>query len=220
VKLNLIIVLIISSFCSFSQEMLSFEEKPFPKFNLIDNNVLTFCTQQDQYKKLNKEEKEFYYWVNYSRNNPRKFFDSVILPIVQIYPQLKNEYLTSLKADLSNSSSLPLLSLNSTLTKMAKDHSEDITSHNVFASHNSTNGDGFPERFRKNGLRKCGGENISYGANNPVFLLTLLYIDVNIPSLGHRKALLNPNFVETGIGDSFYKDGSLFFVEDFACGQN
>ena len=142
------------------------------------------------------------------------------MPVTIIYPQLKGEYLISLKADLSNLTTLSFLSLNPILVKMAKDHSEDITSHNVIASHNSTNGDSFSERFKKNSLRKCGGENISYGASNMIFILALLYLDVNTPSLGHRKALLNPNFVETGIGDSFYRDGSVFLVEDFACSQN
>jgi len=40
-----------------------------------------------------------------------------------------------------------------------------------------------------------------------------------MPELGHRKALLNPDLTETGIGNSFYKDGSVFFVEDFACSK-
>ena len=109
--------------------------------------------------------------------------------------------MTSLQADIARFDSLPLLALNPILKKMATSHSEDITSHNSLASHNSTNGETFSERFKKNIFRKCGGENISYGANNPIFLLTLLYLDIGMPDLGHRKALLNPNFKETGIGN-------------------
>lgn len=199
---------------------MSFEERQLPNFDLIDNAVSNFCKNQHGYDEMSKDEKQFYYLVNYSRNNPKKFFDSVIVPIVSIYPQLKGVYLSSLASDVSEVTSLPLLKLNPILIKMAKDHSIDITSHDDGPSHNSSNGDTFSDRFKNNLLKKCGGENISYGSDDPTFLLTLLYLDVDVPSLGHRKALLNPNFVETGIGDSFFKDGTVFFVEDFACSQN
>jgi hypothetical protein len=220
VKLDLVLIFLIISFSAFSQKMMSFEEKPFPNFNLIDSQIINFSSQQQGYKNLNKEEKEFYYWVNYSRKNPKRFYDSVISSIIKLYPQLKGSNLISLKEDLLNSTSLSILKLNIELCQMAKRHSEDITSHNAAPSHNSTNGDSFIERFKKIKTRKCGGENISYGANNPIFLLVLLYLDINVPSLGHRKALLNPSFGETGIGNSFYKNGLVFMVEDFACSPN
>jgi hypothetical protein len=200
--------------------MMSFEEKAFPKFNFFDQAVLKFCVEQPEYKKLNENEKEFYYWVNYSRSNPTPFYEKVILPIVKLYPQLEGEYLTSLQTDFSETGPLPLLALNSSLIKMAKNHAEDITSHNLRPSHTGTAGDGFSDRFKKYLARGCGGENISYGGDNPIFLLTLLYLDIDTPSLGHRKALLNPDFRETGVGSSFYKNGSVFLVEDFACAQN
>jgi hypothetical protein len=199
---------------------MSFEEKALPDFNVENGVVLKFCTNQPEYKYLDKAGKEFYYMVNYSRSNPREFLKKVIAPIVSLYPQLKGDYFTSLKADLFNADSLPLFKLNESLIQMAENHSRDITSHSDKPSHTSTNGDTFADRFKRNGFKRCGGENISYGSDNPAFLLTLLYLDVGVPSLGHRKALLNPNFTETGIGSSFFKNGSIFLVEDFACSQN
>lgn len=199
---------------------MSFEERPLPNLNLIDTAVSNFCFQQPDYQKLNKDEEKFYYWVNYSRKNPKKFYDSVILAMVKIYPQLQGSYLNSLKTDLLSFNSLPLLRLNPTLRIMAKEHSEEITSNDASPSHNSLDGETFSDRFKKRSLKNCGGENISYGANDPAFLLTLLYLDINLPNLGHRRALLNPNFNETGIGSSFYKNGMIFIVEDFACSQN
>jgi hypothetical protein len=50
--------------------------------------------------------------------------------------------------------------------------------------------------------------------------LVLLYIDYGLPNLGHRKSLLNADYVETGVGVSPYGDtDSIFIVEDFACAQ-
>ena len=204
----------------FSQKMLSFQDAIIPKPKDIDTSVLNFNTKQPEFEKLSSVDKEFYYWVNYSRRNPNRFYDSVILPIVKVYPQLKGENLTSLKNDLGSKSFLPLLSLNLALEKMATEHSIDITSNNYSPSHNSSNGETFQDRFKLTHLKKCGSENISYGQNEPIFLLALLYIDLNIVDLGHRKTLLNPDLTETGINSSFYKNGYIFLVEDFACNQN
>src|SRR5579884_1630269 len=103
-----------------------------------------------------------------------------------------------------------MLMLNTTLIKMAKEHADNIVSHNAAPSHNSTNGESFSDRFKENQLKNCGGENISFGANNPEFLVALLYLDINVSNLGHRKALLNFNYIETGIGASTYKNGNAF----------
>jgi hypothetical protein len=108
--------------------MMSFEERTFPKLDFADRAVLEFCSQQTDYPKLNKEEKEFYYWVNYSRHDRKKFYDSIIVAIVKIYPQLRGEYLNILRSDLLKLDSLPLLAFNPSLIQMAKNHSDDITS--------------------------------------------------------------------------------------------
>ncbi len=178
--------------------MMTFQEKEFPKFHMDDSVALEFCLSQPLYLKLNAEEKKFYCWVNFSRRNPMQFYQYVVLPIVKLYPQLQGSYLTSLKNDLSKAGSLTSLNLNLSLMEMAKHHSIDITSHQAAPSHNATNGDSFSDRFSKTIKSKCGGENISYGGNNPVFLLVLLYLDIDTPELGHRKALLTRNSLKQG----------------------
>lgn len=200
--------------------MMSFAEKPLPKVSYTNAIVFAFCSNQPGFEKLNKSEQAFYYLVNFSRNRPMVFFDSIIQPIISIYPELKGSNLISLKKDLEKADSLPMLRLNAVLGKMAKSHAVDIASHNASPSHNSTTGESFNERFKANKLIKCGGENISFGRDEPAFLLTLLYLDIGVPNLGHRLALLNPGFTETGVGNAFYNDGSTFLVEDFACSQN
>ncbi len=212
-------LILVCHFC-FSQKVMSFEEKIIPEPNLKDSLVLIFNAQQAGFQNLTSQEKNFYYWVNYSRANPKKFLDSVILPFSKIYTQLQGDYLFSLKKDLEMNLRLPLLSINANLTNMAKNHALDITSKNTTPSHNSTNGESFADRFKKNIFSKCGGENIGFGSDKPVFILSLLYLDIGLPELGHRKALLNPKFTQTGIGYAFYKNKNVFVVEDFACTQN
>jgi hypothetical protein len=221
VKRLISLLLIIASLKSFSQKTLFFKEVALPHPVEIDQVVDQWNTMQVHLKDLSSKEREFYYWVNYSRINPSRFFDSAITPLTKIYPQLTGENLESLKHDLIKSSILPLLNINDTLLKMAKKHANDITSHNAPPSHQSVNGDSFIDRFKKYSLQKCGSENISFGAGNedPLFMLVLLYLDIGVADLGHRKTLLNPLYTETGIGVSFYKDGNIFLVEDFSCTQ-
>ena len=185
-----------------------------------DKIVEDWNAKQPNFVNLNARAQEFYYWVNYSRSNSQRFFDSVVTLFTEVYPQLKGENYESLRKDLTEAKTLPLLTLNPKLIKMAKGHAEDIVTHQSNPSHNSTNGDSFSDRFKHQNLKDCGGENLSYGAGEPVFLLVLLYLDLNVPNLGHRKALLNSNYVETGIAAATFDDGTVFIVQDFACRQN
>jgi len=219
VKHWLIFISVLVGHFAYPQKMLLLKEGTIPKPD-IDTRVRSWTDGQPNLHKLSLTEQDFYYWVNYSRANPRRFLDSVVIPITELYPQLKGEYFESLRKDLMATDSLPLLVLNAGLIGLAKNHAIDITSHDAKPSHTSTNGDTFSDRFRKENLQKCGAENLSFGAGQPLFLLTLLYLDIDMPSLGHRKTLLNTQYRETGIGAENFKNGSIFLVEDFACGRD
>ncbi len=204
-----------------SQQALTFKNAETYNPSTNDQAVLSWNEKQPGYNKLTSAEKDFYYWVNYSRLKPSVFYDSVIVQIVQTLPQLKGKNFTSLKTDMEKANNLPLLSLSEALRNMASYHAKDITSNNASPSHNSTNGDNFGDRFKKFGLKNCGAENISYGSGNtnPLFMLVLLYLDINVDDLGHRKALLNPSYINTGISIEKFNNGNSFLVEDFACSQ-
>jgi uncharacterized protein YkwD len=68
-------------------------------------------------------------------------------------------------------------------------------------------------------IKRCAGENISFGPANTVLMLVLLYIDEGVPDLGHRKTLLNASFVEMGIGIGAYPEGKYMVVQTFSCDQ-
>lgn len=222
VKQILSIFFISFSFSVNAQKTIMFQN--LPNFNPAQTNeiVLNWNESQTGFQSLSPVEKEFYYWVNYSRLYPSRFLDSVIMPIVKANPQLKGENLESLKKELNSTNSLVLLGLSEPLIKMASYQAENITSNNAKPSHTSVNGETFPERFKRFNLKNCGGENISYGAPgiSPVFMLAILYLDIGVADLGHRKSLLNQNFTLTGISAKTYRYGNIFIVEDFACTQN
>ncbi|SFQ12481.1 Cysteine-rich secretory protein family protein [Parafilimonas terrae] len=221
VKQILSIFLLLIAFSCKSQKTLLFREAELPKPEMNDQEIIQWNKAQPGFNRLSEPEKNFLYWVNYSRKNPKGFFESAVMPVVKTYPQLKGANLISLEKDLKSGASLALLQINPALMKMSEAHAKDITSSNANPSHNSTNGETFIDRFKKVGLKNCGGENISYGGGeaDPLFMLVMLYLDINVSNLGHRKALMNSSFVNTGISIAKYANGNTFLVEDFACAQ-
>ncbi len=196
------------------------EDKPIPKPAVIDQQIKDFNTAQNQFTSLTTTAQNFFYWVNYSRINPKRFWDSVVTQILETFPSLKSTYSESLKNDLYNQTPLPPLTLNAKLVQTAQNHALDICTNNGNIGHVSTDGRTFSDRIKAVGIKYCGGENVSVGDVDPILSIVLLYIDYGIPTLGHRKALLNTSYLETGIGVAPYgKDGSIFIVQDFSCKQ-
>jgi len=193
--------------------------KQLPVFP-TDNIVNQFLQGLPNYNSLSSTQKEWYYWTNYSRSNPRRFWDRVITPILANYPNLVNSYTASLKRDLYNIKSLPFVKPNKDLIKISRIFASELAANNASPSHTSPSGSTFADRMKTLGVKNCAGENISFGPSNPLLMLVLLYIDEGVPDLGHRKTLLNSSFVEMGIGIATYPDNkNTIVIQDFACDQ-
>src|SRR5206468_834417 len=97
----------------FSQQMGSttLEVKILPKPIMIDREVEVFIKM---YKAgdLTSAELEWFYWTNYSRRDPRRFWDSVVAPILALYPSFRSAYTSSLKKELYNTAELPMVKPN------------------------------------------------------------------------------------------------------------
>lgn len=201
----------------FGTTTLAIKTLPAPpsRINSIDQNL----NKSLIYNSLDPIVKEWYYWTNYSRNNPKRFWDSIIVPILKIYPDLKSSYTNSLEKDLMSTPPLPFVTPNAKLLTTAKGLAQELSTQNSPPSHTSPSGKTFQERMRDNGIINCAGENLSYGTQNPILMLVLLYIDQGVPQVGHRKSLLNPLFVEMGVGYAPYSNGNSITIQDFGCKQ-
>ncbi len=196
------------------------ENKILPHPLTRDSAVDQWDRSFPEYKQLNATARELLYWTNYSRENPKRFWDSAVSPILQVLPELRSSYSSSLERDLRKSTPLPLFRLNSILVSMAQEHAADIGSRHLPISHSSSGGMSFAQRFEASGLKTCGGENIGLGDDDMLLGLILLYIDYGLEAEGHRKALLNPAYTDIGIGASPYgTEPKIFYVQDFACSQ-
>lgn len=218
---HMLLFILFVPFSIFAQKMATttLEIKPNPILPSKDCAIDSFLHQFEETKELDAEQKEWFYWINYSRKNPISFWDSVVNPFLQIYPSLKTSNSASLKEELYKTSNLALLKPSLILLKTAKEHAVSSASKKIQPSHISYNGSSFQDRMSKADIKYCAGENITFGASNTPFALVLLYIDEGISDLGHRKTLLDPAFVDMGIGVGHYPNNLVFIVQDFACKQ-
>ena len=219
VKPFLLCLVLLPLFGSSQLTTIWLKDKTVPLPTSVDSAVIFWNSQQPDYSKLSEPVKEWYYWTNYARKNPRLFWDSAAAPIIKAFPELSGKYSASLKEELYKGAPLPLFSLNPILIRTAQSHATDIAISNSKPSHNSSNGDDFAFRMKRAGIIHCAAENISLGNHSILLSLVLLFLDIDLPALGHRKNLLNPSFSDLGIGVSVFKDSSLFSVQDFSCPQ-
>lgn len=217
--IKLFLLLLLLPFAARSQSVVTLEQREI-RFNLQrDVEIEKWNSSFRSFDKLSKEEKEIFYWTNYSRKSPQRFWDSVMVPILATFPQLRGKFAISLKSDLATAGSLPLLALNDTLIRSAKGHALDIGLKTANISHTSTDGTTFSQRLQGMGIRNCGSENMSLGNGDILISLAMLYLDYGLENLGHRKTLLNADYIYMGVGATNYGREQLFFVQDFACGQ-
>jgi hypothetical protein len=205
---------------SFSQiSLIELDVKQVPEPARRDTSVDNWNQSQPGYANLSEEAKQLFYWTNYGRNNPLKFWDSVITPILIVFPELNKSESRSLKADILYAGQLPMFSLNETLVKTAQAHASDIARKRSPLSHNSTDGTDFGTRIKRAGIRNCANENISLSSQSVLLSVLLLYLDIGLPAFGHRKTLLDKNLREIGVGSALYGKDQWFLVQDFSCKQ-
>lgn len=219
---HLILLFLFLPILSFAQHMgtTTLEVKVLPKPTVLDEEVVNFLGQFPEEQKLSDGQREWFYWTNYSRKNPRRFWDSVVAPILAVYPKYRNAYTTSLQKELYNSRPLPMVKPNSNLAKTANELAADLAKHKSSPSHTSSTGATFQDRMNSISIRKCAGENISFGPGHTILMLMLLYVDEGVSDLGHRHTLLDSSFTEMGIGIGVYPDDKYTVVQDFACPQD
>lgn len=217
---TLVFLFLVIPVLSFSQlSMVELEAKKVPEPIFRDAAVDQWNLSQAGFPLLPKEAQALLYWTNYSRNNPKKFWDSAIIPILTLFPSLNKQEARSLEHTLSQTGPLPMFTLNAQLVKTAQAHAADIAGKNARPGHTSTNGADFGARMKQAGIRRCANENISLSSQSILLSVVLLYLDIGLPDLGHRKTLLDANLREIGVGSALYGKDQWFLVQDFACQQ-
>jgi len=174
---------------------------------------------------LSSEEKEVFRYLNLVRLNGEKFFDSFLEVYIKhnndLYSEKiesNNSYLISLKKYLRKINDLQLIYPDERIFKAAMYHANDM-GKNGSTGHNSSDGTGFFDRMRHfMGTEYYLSENCSYGYGNALDIVCNLLLDNGIPSLGHRKNILNPEQNMAGVSIRPHTVFETNCVIDFYCG--
>ena len=215
------LVLIIVSFYSiqvYSQGVLTLQDKPFEFRHTYDTALLRQLEVNNFYKGLSLNEKDLFYWTNYFRQNPKRFYEQVIQEFLKQFPEAKSTYSRSLEVDIRKAqASLPLFIPDNGLLKTSKEHAKDLIRRGNVISHNSSSGKSFSQRLQDAGKYNCGAENVYVGSNKALESLITLLIDNGVPDKGHRMNLLDSRYGRMGVSFQTAGSGTGLLVQDFAC---
>jgi uncharacterized protein YkwD len=136
-----------------------------------------------------KESKELIFYANLARLNGIKFVNTILIE----YLKDTSVYELSLIKTLNSQASIEPLKNGLFLTKMAKSYARYAGKRGIVGHAN------FNKRFSfLMNMNKTVGENCTYGPTTGLGALMSLLIDESVPSLGHRKNILNKNFKKVG----------------------
>lgn len=165
---------------------------------------------------LSDNEKKVVFFMNLARLDGKLFCETYLDKYVDENGLDKNnDYIKSLYKDLKKCKDLPMLKPTKNLTKAARFHAKDMGKLGK-TGHNSSDGTSFSNRLKKYVKATTIGENCQYGYNDPLAIVMDLLIDEGIVSLGHRKNILNPEYLFIGTAIEDHTDYKWNCVQDFA----
>jgi len=168
---------------------------------------------------LTEEEKKTIMLVNLARLDGARYLQSYFQEYNNTpYAKMNsspNKYMVSLRRDLDKVKNLPMLMPDEGLFKAAKYHAKDA-GKNGLVGHTSSNGTEFGKRLPKyvKGWNQLA-ENCSYGYEDAANIVGQLLLDENVPSLGHRKSIINPKLEYIGVAIAPHSEYRFNCVMDF-----
>ncbi len=200
------------------QSQFSLQDKQFNVDLPIDNELMDFVQTQTKGRGLTEEEKLFFYWSNYLRENPKGFYSGVISPFLASFPEAKGKEAESLKRDLLALSPLSRFRFSSQLADLSYEHANDLAENSKQISHTDSKGRSFAQRMKLGGVTKCAAENIYTGKNDGLLALIMLLLDIGLDPAGHRKNILSPAFSSMGLSIRPHASGQrIILVQLFGC---
>lgn len=148
---------------------------------------------------------------NLARLDGTRFWNSFAAPYLG---GTSNANTVSLKADLAAVKGLPMLQVDASLQKAAAYHAADLGATGE-TGHKSSDGTTFPDRVRSYYEGGYIAENCAYGCETALEVVMQLLVDEGVPSLGHRKNILNPQIVAIGVATRQHLEWRCITVQDF-----
>ena len=165
---------------------------------------------------LSEQEKQVIFLCNLARMDGALFAATYLAQHTPNSPS--NWYIASLYRDLQFVKGRQPLYPDKRLYATAAYHAADM-GRSGRTGHTSSDGTGFADRvYGGLGEKTYIAENCSYGYNNDqaINIVVQLLVDANVPSLGHRKNILNPDLSAIGVAIAPHAIYEYMCVMDFA----
>lgn len=155
-------------------------------------------------------EKEVLSYINQVRTNPKLFLKNVAEPYIDNNDLSRNRYARSLIRDLEKLDSIRPLVFEESLQEMSVDFAKEA-GRKGWVGHRRVS-----QRFEEYADHiDITAENLQYGFDKPLDIVMDLLIDTDVPNLGHRKNILDPNFSIIGISIEKHKSYEFITVISF-----
>lgn len=202
VSINILLAIIFSMvyFSFIPIEKISDDKKTWSVDELNKANTAEQCSYMTENEKLTVQ------YCNLVRLFPDKFSSLEVLPYIEEHSMQKNQFVISLIADLKKQKSLPALLPDSVLYEKAKQFAILSGEKGQVGHYNFAN--------RMKGYL-LAGENCDYGSSKPLEIIMHLLIDDGVTNLGHRKNILNQEFIYVGVSIQKHKRYNYMCVMDF-----
>lgn len=165
---------------------------------------------------LSEQEKQVIFLCNLARMDGALFAATYLAQHTPNDPS--NWYIASLYRDLQSVKGRQPLYPDKRLYATAAYHAADM-GRSGRTGHTSSDGTDFADRvYGGLGEKTYIAENCSYGYNNDqaINIVVQLLVDANVPSLGHRKNILNPDLSAIGVAIAPHAIYEYMCVMDFA----
>ena len=165
---------------------------------------------------LSEQEKQVIFLCNLARMDGALFAATYLAQHTPNDPS--NWYIASLYRDLQSIKGRQPLYPDRRLYATAAYHAADM-GRSGRTGHTSSDGTDFADRvYGSLGEKTYIAENCSYGYNNDqaINIVVQLLVDANVPSLGHRKNILNPDLSAIGVAIAPHATYEYMCVMDFA----
>ena len=165
---------------------------------------------------LSEQEKQVIFLCNLARMDGALFAATYLEQHTPNDPS--NWYIASLYRDLQSVKGRQPLYPDRRLYATAAYHAADM-GRSGRTGHTSSDGTDFADRvYGGLGEKTYIAENCSYGYNNDqaINIVVQLLVDANVPSLGHRKNILNPDLSAIGVAIAPHAIYEYMCVMDFA----
>lgn len=177
--------------------------------------VLKKANTAESISKLNEEEKKIIFYMNLVRLEPQQFLNSILTPYIKENEISKNSYYNSLVRDLKNAKSTSALVFTDDLHSVATEFAKDLSKSGK-VGHVNSKGQGFGVRSKAlMASYSTLAENCQFGYDSALDIVIDLLIDDGVPSLGHRKNILNKDYQFVGVSTNTHKNYTHCSVQVF-----